>query len=138
MGNPSLRWEQVNTFNLGFDFGSRNRRLSGSLEYYVKKASDLIGDDYMAPSTGINEANYNLKNKINYANITTKGWDVQLSSRNLIGELNWTTDVLFSYTTNEVTNINTAELIIFSTICRVHLPMLVAQEMFFIPCLGMD
>lgn len=110
VGNPSLRWEKVNTLNLGLDFGSRNNRLRSSIEHYIKKASDLIGEDYIPSSTGINESNYALKNKINYANITTKGWDIQLNSLNLIGAFSWNMDVLFSYTNNKITHFNTAEV----------------------------
>src|SRR5690606_6535874 len=36
VGNPSRRWEQVNTLNLGLDFASRNNRIQGSVEYYKK------------------------------------------------------------------------------------------------------
>src|SRR5690606_38243276 len=45
VGNPSLRWEQVYTFNTGVDFASRNQRLQGSVDYYVKNASDLVGNN---------------------------------------------------------------------------------------------
>src|SRR5690606_33460451 len=66
---------------------------------------DLIGDDYMDPTTGIS-GSY----KINYANIETQGWDVQLSTRNVTGQFNWTTTVLSSWVRNKVTHFNTNEV----------------------------
>src|SRR3546814_9857020 len=46
-GNPSLRWEQVNTLNLALDFATKSHRISGSLDYYIKDAEDLIGADFL-------------------------------------------------------------------------------------------
>lgn len=108
VGNPSLRWEQVNTVNVAVDFALFNRRIQGNFEYYNKHASDLIGEDYMAPSTGIN-ASSGLSNDINYANLCTQGWDVQLTTRNLAGIFSWQTDILFSQVRNRITHFNTAD-----------------------------
>ncbi|WP_257669181.1 SusC/RagA family TonB-linked outer membrane protein [Parapedobacter tibetensis] len=109
VGNPSLRWEQVNTLNFGVDFASRNNRIQGNVEYYTKYAEDLIGEDFMAPSTGINSA-ARLSNQINYANLRTHGWDVQVTTRNLTGVLNWQTGFQFSHVRNKVTHFSTAEV----------------------------
>ncbi|WP_316818954.1 SusC/RagA family TonB-linked outer membrane protein [Pedobacter nyackensis] len=105
-GNPSLRWERVNTLNTGVDFASKNDRISGSLDYYVKNAEDLIGEDFLAPSTGIITGGTALAtNKVNYAKIRTKGFDIQLNSRNITGDFNWQSTVLLNYVTNKVTDV---------------------------------
>ncbi len=44
--NPDLKWESTATTNIGVDFGLFNNRLTGSVDYYVKKTSDLIYDQY--------------------------------------------------------------------------------------------
>ena len=41
-GNPDLKWETTKMFNVGVDFAFLNSRLSGSIEFYSKKTSDLI------------------------------------------------------------------------------------------------
>lgn len=106
IGNPSLRWEQVNTLNLALDFGFfTDRRIRGSVEYYLKNAKDLIGNDFVPPSTGI-MGDY----KINYANMQTKGMDVRLSTENLTGTFNWSTSFLFSYVSNVITHYNTRDV----------------------------
>ena len=40
--NPNLKWEKTGMFNIGLDFAFFDSRLSGTVEYYIKKTSDLI------------------------------------------------------------------------------------------------
>ncbi len=40
--NPDLKWERTGMFNVGLDFGFFGNRLSGTVEYYDKRTSDLI------------------------------------------------------------------------------------------------
>lgn len=40
--NPNLKWEKTGMFNIGLDFAVLGSRLSGTIEYYNKKTSDLI------------------------------------------------------------------------------------------------
>lgn len=105
-GNPSLRWEQVNTLNLGLDWRSRNQRFSGSLEYYSKEAKYLLGDNMMDPTTGINVGSVY---KMNYGDLRTTGWDIQLNTRNLTGPFSWTSTLLASRSTNRITHFNGPE-----------------------------
>lgn len=41
--NPELKWEQTTEVNFGVDFGVLNNRISGSLEFYRKVTTDLLG-----------------------------------------------------------------------------------------------
>lgn len=41
--NPNLKWETKKEFNVGVDFQLFESRLGGSLDYYVRKTSDLLG-----------------------------------------------------------------------------------------------
>lgn len=100
-GNPSLRWEQVNTFNIGVDWRTYGDRIVGSIEYYNKHAKHLLGDNLMDPTIGAG-ANF----KTNYANLRTEGWDLQVESKNINAKFKWNTALLFSYTYNNVTHIN--------------------------------
>ncbi|MGH7612598.1 MAG: SusC/RagA family TonB-linked outer membrane protein, partial [Gemmatimonadales bacterium] len=40
--NPNLRFEKTSQVNVALDYGLWNNRVSGSLEYYVKRTSDLL------------------------------------------------------------------------------------------------
>lgn len=98
-GNPDLKWEQVNTVNFGVDFSLKKKRLNGFIELYHKKSTDLLGAVLMDPTTGIHRTtNY----KSNYANMNTKGIDVQLSYELPVRSLGWKTTVLLSQTENAV------------------------------------
>ncbi len=44
--NPDLKWESTATTNIGVDFGLLKNRISGSVDYYIKKTSDLIYTNY--------------------------------------------------------------------------------------------
>ena len=40
--NPDLKWEETMSFNVGFDYGLMSGKYSGTLEYYLKKTSNLL------------------------------------------------------------------------------------------------
>ena len=110
IGNPSLRWEQVATANIGADFRLWQGRLSGSIDYYIKNAHDLIGADILPPSTGIVTGGTALSsNLVNYADMRTKGLDIQVRSRNLNGAFQWNNTLLFHLVRNEVTRYKASE-----------------------------
>lgn len=103
-GNPSLRWEKVGTLNMGVDFGILTNRVSGSVEYYKKQSRDLIGENFMDPTTGIygETGAYAIDNRVNYANMTNQGFDIGLHSKNIKGLFNWQSDVLFNLSKNKI------------------------------------
>jgi len=49
--NPNLKWESTATSNIGVDFGLLKNRITGSVDYYIKKTSDLIYDGYAVSTT---------------------------------------------------------------------------------------
>ena len=40
--NPNLKWEETSTYNIGIDYGFFNGRLTGSLDFYLKKTEELL------------------------------------------------------------------------------------------------
>jgi TonB-linked SusC/RagA family outer membrane protein len=52
LGNNNLRWERTTGNNIGLDFGFFNNRLSGSVDYYVNKTTDLLYDVGIPDITG--------------------------------------------------------------------------------------
>ena len=41
-GNENITWETIGNFNTGVEFGLWNDRLSGSVEYFYRKTSDML------------------------------------------------------------------------------------------------
>lgn len=95
--NPELRWEQVATFNVGLDFGMRNDWLGGSIEYYRKRATDLMALVPWDPTAGVPSV------MVNAANMETKGVDANLRFLPLSGKVRWESNLLLSFNKHVVT-----------------------------------
>ncbi|WP_229826648.1 SusC/RagA family TonB-linked outer membrane protein [Sphingobacterium griseoflavum] len=95
--NPSLRWEKVKTLNLGLDFALLHSRLRGSIDLYRRRSVDLIAITPVDPTVGFRRLT------MNSANIEGKGMDLQLNSQNLRGALQWSSNLLLSYSKVMVT-----------------------------------
>ena len=101
--NDQLRWEKTASYNLGLDFSLWSNRLSGSLDYYLKKGSDLLTMTDLDPTTGWNQLT------INNGEMTNKGIELQLNgqilkpqTRNSLG-INASFNI--AYNKNEVTKV---------------------------------
>ncbi|HXO75188.1 MAG TPA: hypothetical protein VN824_08145, partial [Puia sp.] len=94
--NPELRWERVGMTNIGLDFGLRGDRITGSVDYYIKKGRDLISPAPVDLTTGFTLL------YINSGKTRGQGLDLQLSSRNLTGAFGWNTTLLFSWNRSKV------------------------------------
>lgn len=104
-GNPSLRWETVNTLNLAAEWGMKGERLSGSVEWYNKDAKDLLGSFMIDPTTGAGP-NY----RRNYASMRTRGLDLQISSLNIRkAGFHWKSVVMVNYSSNKIVSYDTPE-----------------------------
>lgn len=96
--NPSLRWEEVKTFNLGLDFILfPNNRIQGNIEYYTKQSTDLFNSTKLDPIIGMS-----IQPK-NSASIHGRGLDVNLSGSVVQGMISWKSMWLFSYADFKVT-----------------------------------
>lgn len=98
-GNPSLSWEKVATLNFALDWSMLNGALQGTADYYIKNASNLLGNVLVDPSTGVG-ANY----KVNYADMRTTGLDFQLNSQvRLSKHFSWLSTAIVNLSANKVT-----------------------------------
>lgn len=97
MPNEDLKWENIRMLNLGLDFRSRSGVFSGSLEYFNKKSTDLFSYDPLEPTVGMSNMYKNV------AALKGYGFDIKLSSSNLIGRFNWQTDAFLSIAKDRVT-----------------------------------
>ncbi|MET0634558.1 MAG: SusC/RagA family TonB-linked outer membrane protein [Chitinophagaceae bacterium] len=97
--NPELRWEKVNTFNIGFDFASSGSIISGSIEFYKKRGLDLFGPAPIDYSAGIG-SNTVIKN---VADMKGHGWDINLQSKNLNGRFKWYSTLILNTNNSRTT-----------------------------------
>jgi TonB-linked SusC/RagA family outer membrane protein len=95
--NPSLKWERVRTINTGIDFGTKNDRVSGSIEWFTKTGLDLLQDTPLPPSTGFSTF------QGNGASTRTNGVDMNLDISILQRKLKWNIVLLSSLLKDKVT-----------------------------------
>jgi TonB-linked SusC/RagA family outer membrane protein len=95
--NPALRWERIGNLNLGLDFAALGGRLSGSLEWFAKRGSDLIGNTTYPPSSGVTVFTGNTAGTLSH------GLDLSLHAVNLAGRLGWQSDFFVSTIYEKVT-----------------------------------
>ena len=99
--NPNLRWEQNRTHNVGIDFSLFDYRLRGNVDYYRKEGRDIFGNKLLDATTGFSAMNANVASILNQGIELSVGYDWFRPSK--INDFSWTTNVTFSYNTNEVT-----------------------------------
>ena len=86
---------------MGLDFAFLNRRLNASLDYYLRKSTDLIGPLEVNLLTGFKSIVGNV------GNMTNKGIEASVSSVNIRNaDFQWTSSFTLSYNKNKVTKMN--------------------------------
>lgn len=100
--NENLRWEQVRMANFGLDFGFKNDRVTGSLEFYYKSIKDLMGQGPIDPTTGLSDGGQPAFYYGNLAHMDGRGVDLIVNTLNIRGAFNWRTNFLFSYAQTHV------------------------------------
>ncbi len=101
--NPMLSWEKTTTTNGGLDFAVLNNRLSGSVDYYRKRGTDLLANTQGVPTEGFGYSTY----VINNGKMLNNGIEVNLSGDIIRAkDLNWNLSVQYAYNKNKVTYVN--------------------------------
>lgn len=99
LANPDLKWESSTIWDAALEYGILNDRITGEIAYYYKSSKDLLLNVTVQRSTGF--SNY----WDNLGEITNQGVEFTIRSRNLVGELQWSTDFNIAYNTNKITSI---------------------------------
>ncbi len=94
--NKSLRWEQTRNFNLGLDY-LLVRHISGSIDFYRKKSTDLLGNTQIDPTIGVSPS------LINNASINNQGLEIGLHADWIATKkVNWNTGFILARNTSKV------------------------------------
>ena len=87
----TLTWEKSRTWEVGLDWGAFNNRLTGSFGYYQRNTFDMVGPAPELPVIlGANPP------RVNNLDMTSKGWDLQISWRDIIGEVSYGASLVLS------------------------------------------
>ena len=97
--NPNLTWETTTQSNIGLDLSLFKNRLSLAVDAYLKKTTDLLMDVPL-PATSPVPSIYR-----NEGEMTNKGLEFSVDSRNLTGNFEWNTNFNISFNRNELTKL---------------------------------
>ncbi|MDR2275932.1 MAG: TonB-dependent receptor [Sphingobacterium sp.] len=91
-----LTWETTTQANVGIDFTALQSRLTFTADYYHKKTKNLLVDAKIPDGQKANSI------KRNGGEMTNKGFEFGVNSKNLIGEFQWNTDFNISFNKNRL------------------------------------
>lgn len=93
LGDSELTWETSYQTNIGVDYALLSDRIYGSIDYYSTITKDLLLSVNVPPSTGFGSVLTNI------GEVENKGFEFSITSRNMVGKFQWSTD--FNFSTNE-------------------------------------
>lgn len=99
--NADLSWETTTTYNAGIDFGILKGKLSGSIDYYYRKTTDLINTVYVS-------AGSNFRNQVtsNIGSLVNKGVELALTYKPIsTKDWYWEITANATYNSNEITEL---------------------------------
>lgn len=102
LGNPELGWETSQTVDFGFEAGFLNDRITTEFSFYNAKTVDLLLNVALQVSATGQKTRWE-----NVGSMRNRGFDFQITSRNLVGKFKWRTDFNFSHNKNTVLDIGT-------------------------------
>ena len=96
--NPSLTWQKTGEWNIGFDFGILKNRLTGSIDVYTQKTTDILLNNVLPASSGVTSQQSNLGTSAD------KGLEIALTSINIQNKsgFGWTTDFNIAFSREQI------------------------------------
>ncbi|MEO8109075.1 MAG: TonB-dependent receptor [Ginsengibacter sp.] len=96
LANPDLKWEKSTTYDFGLDFGILHNRIVGSFDVYNKLNTDLLLNVQVPEATGFQSALTNI------GSVRNIGQELEITSHNLVGQLQWNTTVNVGHNGNKI------------------------------------
>lgn len=101
--NRDLTWETTTSWNAALDFGFLNNRITGSIEYYKRKTTDLLA--YVAVPAG--SSTTNMLNR-NIGSLENYGVEFNIAAKPIVtNDFTWTLSYNVGWNHNEITELTT-------------------------------
>ncbi len=99
--NPNIKWEETSTANIALDYGFLQNRITGSIDFYIKKTSDLLN---LIPQPA--GTNFDAFFIANVGTMENKGVEFSINAQ-VLQEQDFTWDAAFNitYNKNTITNL---------------------------------
>ncbi len=100
MGNDDLKWEKTASINSGVDFGFLNNRITGSIDVYNAKTTDVLVERSI-PTTSGNSSVWT-----NIGGVENNGIEISLTTENIKSpNLTWKTTFTYARNRNKLTKL---------------------------------
>lgn len=105
MANPDLGWETSSSYNLGVDFSVFNSRISGALDVYTTKTTDLLLKVRIPNMSGYETFLSNIGETSN------KGIEITINTENIkTKDFSWNSTLVFSSNFNKILHLTGEDL----------------------------
>jgi len=99
--NENIKWEELAETNIGLDYGFFDDRISGSINYFDKKSSDLLADVLVPDGANLRNQGFN-----NIGSLRTKGIEFSIQSDIIKNDnLNWNLGFNVTHLDQEITDL---------------------------------
>ncbi|MFA9188192.1 TonB-dependent receptor [Flavobacterium sp. FBOR7N2.3] len=99
--NPDLKWEQTSQFDTGIDYSLFDGRIHGSIDYYVKKTSDLLLRIPVPSPTAVSTQ------LANVGSVQNKGIELEITADIIKkSDFSWSTSINYSRNRNKVLSLS--------------------------------
>ncbi len=100
--DESLKWEQTASYNAGMDYGFLSNRITGSIDFYLKKTEDLLNNSIIAP--GVNFGN---RLFTNVGNLENKGVEFSINGALIRKkDVSWNAGFNVTYNESKITKLS--------------------------------
>ncbi len=100
-GNPDITWETNTNVNVGAEFALFGNRLTGSIEYFYRKTTDMLSYVYFPKSYGYDGRYENVGDMVNKGVEISLGYDL-VRNKNLT----WNVNLNATHYRNEIVKLN--------------------------------
>ena len=99
--NPNIKWEETTTANIGLDYGFYNNRITGSIDVYHKKTTDLLNSIPQPAGT-----NFSAFFIANVGSMENRGVEFNINTEPVKSSTwNWDAGFNVTFNKNEITNL---------------------------------
>lgn len=96
LGNSQLSWESTVQYDAGLEYGFFDNRISGEVDIYRKNTTGLLLSQQVPGTSGFSTYSANV------GSLRNQGLELSLTTRNFVGDFNWTTSINASVNQNKV------------------------------------
>jgi TonB-linked SusC/RagA family outer membrane protein len=105
LANPDLKWETTTSYDVGFELGLWNNRVSFEFDFYQRNTRDLLLDVEVPATTG-----FDIQTR-NVGRLRNKGYEFTINSDNIVtSSFRWNTSVNFGLNKNRILDLDGQEL----------------------------